>query len=105
MSDDNFSRKQRVTPNYEDLAEAKPKVASPQRAPTPITQTPEFIEAIARAKADIHAEIAPLIDALRQSKGEGQVEGDQMSFVGRWRWRSPRSPTVIRAASARRRRN
>ncbi len=81
MSDDNFSRKQRVTPNYEDLAEAKPKVASPQRAPTPITQTPEFIEAIARAKADIHAEIAPLIDALRQSKGEGQVEGDQMSFA------------------------
>lgn len=53
-----------------------------------ITETQEFrdavaaasAEAIARAKAEIHAEVEPLIAALRQSKGEGAVEGDIQSM-------------------------
>lgn len=51
------------------------------------TQTPEFIaavaaasaETVAAAKASMLAEIAPLVNAIKQTQGAGAVDGDMMS--------------------------
>ncbi len=58
------------------------------RKPLHFSETPEFKEAVAKAsaeaaaaaKAEMHAEIAPLLDALKQSQGAPAVDNDQMSM-------------------------
>ena len=63
--------------------EAPPETVAPAAEParSPVTESPEFIEALARVKAEMHAEFEPLIAAFRQSRGEAAVEGDNMSFA------------------------
>lgn len=68
--------------------EAKDEGAAAPR-PVHFTETPEFIAAVAKAseaatsaaKAAMHAEMTPLIEALRQSKGEPAVADDSLSFA------------------------
>jgi hypothetical protein len=48
--------------------------------PVPVTETPEFVEAVANAKAELHAEFSKVIDAVKRAAGEPAVEGDTMSM-------------------------
>jgi hypothetical protein len=59
----------------------EPEGEAPVRRDVPVTDTPEFQEALARAKAELHAEFGPIIDAVKQSRGDPAIVGDDRSFA------------------------
>jgi len=46
----------------------------------PLTETPEFKEAVAQVRAQVHAEFTALTDAFKQARGEPAVDGDVQSM-------------------------